>query len=68
MVGREGFEPPKAFRQLIYSQPPLAAWVPPRTCLAFSALVFYHMNRQHTFRAVLAQTGDDLLREHVKGV
>src|SRR5579859_3461243 len=31
MVGREGFEPPKAFRQLIYSQPPLAAWVPPRT-------------------------------------
>jgi hypothetical protein len=29
MVGREGFEPPKAFRQLIYSQPPLAAWVPP---------------------------------------
>src|SRR5579859_409844 len=31
MVGREGFEPPKAFRQLIYSQPPLTAWVPPRT-------------------------------------
>src|SRR5262249_5351130 len=31
MVGREGFEPPKAFRQLIYSQPPLAAWVPPRS-------------------------------------
>jgi hypothetical protein len=30
VVGRRGFEPLKAFRQLIYSQPPLAAWVPPR--------------------------------------
>ncbi len=26
-VGGEGFEPPKAFRQLIYSQPPLATWL-----------------------------------------
>src|SRR5438309_8490997 len=31
VVGRRGFEPPKAFRQLIYSQLPLAAWVPPRS-------------------------------------
>jgi hypothetical protein len=37
VVGREGFEPPKAFRQLIYSQPPLAAWVPPRSSQSVGA-------------------------------
>jgi hypothetical protein len=26
-VDGEGFEPPKAYRQLIYSQSPLATWV-----------------------------------------
>ena len=40
MVGREGFEPPKAFRQLIYSQPPLAAWVPPRSSQSVGAILF----------------------------
>ncbi len=29
-MGREGFEPPNALRDLIYSQAPLATWIPAR--------------------------------------